>query len=374
MCRDFFKYYLYAFVEFPGNPNKSSSANWTLVRADPITTICLWGYIVVKCAVEVLPSFSLLSFVIANARWAQNGITVAGGHGQGDATNQLYWPQGLCVDDEETVIVADHWNNRIVEWRRGATSGTVLAGGNGRGSRSDQLGIPTDVIFDKESDSLIICERENRRVVRWPRQNGTRSGETVIDNIACWGLAMDEMGSLYVTDIEKHEVRRYRRGETNGIVVAGGNGKGASLNQLNSPLYVCVDGEHAVYVSDNGNHRVMKWVKGAKAGIVVAGGQGQGKDLTQLSDPHRVRVDAVGNVYVAEYNNHQVVRWCRGATRGTVLVGGNGLGEGVNQFRSPTGLSFDRHGHLYVVDWGNSRVQRFSLEKNWIKIIYCFSL
>ena len=48
----------------------------------------------------------------------------------------------------------------------------------------------------------------------------------------------------------KHEVRRYRRGETNGIVVAGGNGGGAALNQLNNPTYVCVDGEHAVYVSD----------------------------------------------------------------------------------------------------------------------------
>ena len=103
---------------------------------------------------------------------------------------------------------------------------------------------------------------------------------------------MDDEGSLYVTDYVKHEVRRYRRGETNGIVVAGGNGQGAALNQLNNPVYVCVDGEHAVYVSDYENHRVMKWVKGAKEGIVVAGGRGQGKDLTQLSHPRGVRIDA----------------------------------------------------------------------------------
>ena len=311
---------------------------------------------------------SSLSFVAANARWAQNGVTVSGGNGRGGETNQLYNPCGLCVDDEDTVIVVDFGNHRIVEWKRGATSGTVLAGGNGRGNQPDQLNCPTDVIFDKETDSLIMCDRDNRRVTRLSRRKGTQSGETIIDNIDCWGLTMDDEGSLYVT--EKHEVRRYRRGETNGIVVAGGNGQGAALNQLNVPVYVCVDGEHAVYVSDYENHRVMKWVKGAKEGIVVAGGRGQGKDLTQLSHPRGVRIDAAGNVYVADWGNHRVMRWSRGATQGTVVVGGNGEGEGANQFYSPSGLSFDRQGHLYVADLNNHRVQRFSLEKNWIKDIF----
>ena len=77
---------------------------------------------------------------------------------EGGETNQLYYPRGLYVDDEDTVIVADYGNHRIVEWKRGATSGTVLAGGNGVGKRPDQLNQPTDVIFDKETDSLIICE------------------------------------------------------------------------------------------------------------------------------------------------------------------------------------------------------------------------
>ena len=268
------------------------------------------------------------------------------------------------MDDDSTVIIADWGNHRIVEWKRGATNGTVLAGGNGKGKRPDQLNCPTDVIFDKETDSLIICDRWNHRVTRWPRRTDTRRGETIIDNIDCHGLTMDDEGSLYVTDYVKHEVRRYPRGETNYTVVAGGNGQGAALNQLNDPYYVCVDGEHAVYVSDNWNHRVMKWVKGAKEGIVVAGGRGQGKDLTQLSCPQGVRVDAAGNVYVAELGNDRVMRWCRGASQGTVVVGGNGAGEGVNQFNVPSGLSFDRHGHLYVADWGNNRVQRFLLEKN----------
>ena len=260
------------------------------------------------------------------------------------------------------MIVADLKKHRIVEWKRGATSGTVLVGGNGKENRTDQLKWPRDVIFDKETDSLIICDYGNRRVTRWPRRKGTQSGETIIDNIDCYGLAMDDEGSLYVADYKKDEVRRYRRGETSGIVVAGGNGKGVGLHQLNYPLYVCGDGEHAVYVSDYGNHRVMKWVKDAKEGIVVVGGRGAGKDLTQLSHPRGVRVDTSGNVYVADGGNDRVMRWCRGATQGTVVVGGNGEGEGANQFNGPTGLSFDRQGHLYVAEYHNNRVQRFSLE------------
>ena len=262
------------------------------------------------------------------------------------------------------MIVADWGNHRIMQWKRGDTRGRVLAGGNGKGNRPDQLNYPTDVLVDRETDSLIICDYGNRRVTRWSRGSGTRSGETIIDNIACRGLAIDDEGALYVTDTENHEVRRYRQGETSGTVVAGGSGEGDGLHQLNNPLYVCVDGDHAVYVSDWDNHRVIKWVKGAKEGIVVAGGQGQGKELTQLSGPLGVLVDAAGTVYVADCGNQRVTRWSRGATQGTVVVGGNGWGEGANQFKGPACLSFDRQGNLYVADWNNHRVQRFAIEKN----------
>ncbi|CAF3221421.1 unnamed protein product, partial [Rotaria sp. Silwood2] len=209
----------------------------------------------------------------------QNGITVAGGNRQGNGINQLSYPWGLYVDDDQNVYVADQWNHRIVEWKWGATSGQVVAGGNGQGSGAHQLSYPLDVIVDKERDSLIICDGSNNRVVRWPHRNGT-SGETIISNIDCWGLTIDENGSLYVTDIGKDEVRRYRRGESQGTVVAGGNGRGNRLDQLSFPAYVFVDRDHSVYVSDWGNDRVMKWVEGAKQGIVVAGGQGQGNGLT----------------------------------------------------------------------------------------------
>jgi sugar lactone lactonase YvrE len=298
-----------------------------------------------------------------NAKWQQNGLTVAGGNGKGNGINQLSHPLGLYVDDDQTVYVADQSNHRIVQWKLGATSGQVVAGGNGEGSGAHQLSDPRDVIVDKERDSLIICDHSNHRVVRWPLRNGT-SGETIISNISCVGLTMDENGSLYVADYGKDEVRRYRRGESQGTVVAGGHGSGNRLDQLSSPRNVFVDRGHSVYVSEYGNHRVMKWVEGAKQGIVVAGGQRQGNGLTQLSNPFGVVVDRLGTVYVADGWNHRIMHWRKGATQGSVIVGGNGLGGQSNQLYMPVGLSFDRYGNFYVVDWGNARVQKFTIQTN----------
>ena len=185
-------------------------------------------------------------------------MTVAGGHGQGDGLSQLSDRSGLRLDYEDTVIVAEFGNHRIIEWKQEAMAGTVLAGGNGRGNRPDQLHFPLDVIVGKVTDSFIICDYRNRRVTRWSRLSGTRSGETIINNIYCRGLTMDDEESRYVTDWLNHEVRRYWKGETNGTVVAGGNEKGVGLDQLNGSYYVYVDGEHAVYVADREKHRLMK--------------------------------------------------------------------------------------------------------------------
>ncbi|CAF4937201.1 unnamed protein product [Rotaria socialis] len=272
--------------------------------------------------------------------WAQNGVTIAG------------------------VVIADFGNHRIIQWKNGDTrNGQVVAGGNGEGNGLHQLDRPNDVLIDKETDSLIICDQMNRRVVRWSRRSGTTQGEILIDNIVCYGLAMDEQRYLYVSDVGKHEVRRYQLGEKNGTLVAGRNGTGNGTNQLNVPTYLVIDRHQNVYISDNGNHRVMKWNKDAKEGIVVAGGQGEGNALTQLYRPRGIFVDTLGTLYVADSNNDRVMRWTQGDKKqGTVIVGGNGVGEGANQLSAPIGLSFDRQGNLYVVDHWNHRVQRFSIE------------
>ncbi|CAF1382001.1 unnamed protein product [Adineta steineri] len=265
-------------------------------------------------------------------KWKQNGITVAGGNGQGQQLNQMY--------------------GRIVEWKYNATEGQIITSGN----RMYPLNRPTDVIVDQQNHSIIIADHENRRVIQWLNQ----TQQILIKNIGCYGLAMDKNGFLYVSDWYKNEVTRWKMDEYNneGIVVAGGNGYGNQLSQLDRPTYIFVDEDESVYVSDSSNHRVMKWRKDAKEGRIVAGGNGQGKNLNQLSNPQGVIVDHFGYIYVADCNNHRIMRWCDGKEEGEVIVDGKGH---KNQLYSPTGLSFDDEGNLYVADVVNDRVEKFEI-------------
>ncbi|CAF4253291.1 unnamed protein product, partial [Rotaria sp. Silwood2] len=181
------------------------------------------------------------STYLLNARWVQDAMTVAGGHGAGNDTNQLNNTRGICVDDDQNIIIADSNNDRIIQYKMGDTNGKVVAGDHGEGSRLNQLNKPKDVLIDKETVSLVICNRGNRRVVRWSRRNGVTQGEILLDNIGCLGLAMDDQRFLYVADFDKDEVRRYRIGDKNGVLVAGGHGRGTDLNQLDNPSHIFVD-------------------------------------------------------------------------------------------------------------------------------------
>ena len=263
---------------------------------------------------------------------------------------------GIFIDDHQDIFIADYANHRIVEWKLNSINAQIVAHG-----KQNQLNGPTDVIVDKEDNSLIIADKGNRRVVlRWPHQNNT-NGRILISNIDCHGLTMDKKGSLYVSDCKKNEVRRWKRGEEEGTIVAGGNGEGDGLGQLNWPTYIFVDEDYSLFVSDSENDRVMKWVKNAKEGIVVAGGNGSGNHLTQLSDPRGITVDQLGQIYVADCDNDRVVCWYEGSKEGTIIVGGNRRGQESNQLSCPMDLSFDKQGNLYVADNGNNRIQKFDL-------------
>ena len=105
----------------------------------------------------------------------------------------------------------------------------------------------------------------------------------------------------------------------------------------------------------------MKWMKNGKEGIVVAGGNGRGDNLTQLGYPRAILVDPFGQIYVADGDNHRVMRWREGAKEGIIVVGGNGQGSQANQLNFPVGLAFDSEGNLYVADSSNYRIQKFEI-------------
>ncbi|CAF0733859.1 unnamed protein product [Adineta steineri] len=297
---------------------------------------------------------------VQSNKFKQYGIICAGGNELGNELNQLFFPHGIFIDHYKNIFIADHDNHRIVGWKCNSSEGQIMVGRNGQGKRDDQLNCPTDVLIDTENNSFIISDRKNRQVIRCFYQNEAKP-QVLISDIDCYGLSMDKNGFIYISDPEKNEVRRWKKGEGRGTTVAGGHGQGDQLNQLNSPRYIFVDEDESLYVADKDNHRVMKWTKNAKEGIVVAGGNGEGDSLEQLSYPYGVAVDCWDQIYVADFGNHRVMRWCERDAEGEIVVGGNGRGEELNQLNDPISLSFDDEENLYVVDLKNHRILKYEI-------------
>ncbi|CAF1302171.1 unnamed protein product, partial [Adineta steineri] len=233
------------------------------------------------------------------SKFQQFGITVAGGNGQGWNLDQLSYPHGMFINSSNSVYIADSRNHRIVKWKFNSNIGQIIAGGNGKGNQSNQLDYPRDIIFDRKNYSFVIADYGNKRVIRYSDRTETYE-QILISNINCWGLTIDKNGFIYVSDCENNEVRRWKEGDKQGELVAGGNGKGNHLKQLNFPANIFIDEDYSLYISDLSNHRVMKWKKDAKEGIIVAGGNGQGNSLKQLYHPRGVIVDHLGQIYVAD--------------------------------------------------------------------------
>ena len=112
---------------------------------------------------------------------------LADGNGRCSATNQLSSPHGLDIDDDnQSIVIADWRNHRIVEWKIGGTNGTVVADAQGPGSGLHELNNPRDVFIDKETHSFLIGDRWNRRVLQRSRRQGKAQDEVIVDNIDCW--------------------------------------------------------------------------------------------------------------------------------------------------------------------------------------------
>ncbi|CAF4273935.1 unnamed protein product, partial [Rotaria magnacalcarata] len=295
--------------------------------------------------------------ICRGATWNPNGMTVAGSKTQGSELNQLAYPEGLFIDDDGSIFIADRDNHRVIKYVPGASYGQIVAGDNKPGNNSNQLNTLTKVVVSQDG-TMFICDRENKRVQRWSKN--ANHGETIMKNVTCWGLALDIEGSLYVSDMAGHRVMKWPQNQ----IVAGGNGKGNALNQLANPYHIFVDREQSIFIADKGNNRVLQWKKGETQGTVIAGFNGYGNGVDQLYRPYSVVVDQMKTAYVLEYINLRVTRWFQGEKSSSIIIGGPGFGLGSNQLYFPRDLAFDRQGNLYVADGNNHRIQMFSINKS----------
>ena len=299
--------------------------------------------------------------------WQQNATTVAG-----SSSSRLNGLQGIHVDENDTLYIADTGNNRVVVMRMNATNISMVLG-TGYGSGLTQFDQPRDVFVTRTA--IYILDSRNYRVQTYAK-NGTfiatvagmtdSSGNVnTMNKIGnAYSLFVDSDDYLYVSDSDNHRVLRFPPNSTNGtngVIVAGTGTVGSGPNQLYNPRGIYVDNTRTLYIADMSNHRIQKWAYGACYGITVAGTGSAGTSLDRLNNPSAVSVDANGYLYIVDQNNHRILRWPNFECVSECIAGHllTYSGQTPDRLSNPMDLSFGDDGSLYVCDYGNNRVQKF---------------
>ena len=213
------------------------------------------------------------------------GTGTAGYNGDGGpATSaQISTPQGIAVDAAGSLFIADAGNHRIrrvdAAGKISTVAGTGLSGynGDGRLATSAQLANPQGVALDAEGN-LFIADYHNNRV-RKVTPAGTIStiagdgtaGFGGDDGLATMAqlsgpqsVAIDAAGSLFITDYFNNRIRKV---DLEGIISTiigtdssgySGDGGPAISAMVYNPLDVAVDANGSLYFADYGNNRVRE--------------------------------------------------------------------------------------------------------------------
>jgi trimeric autotransporter adhesin len=275
---------------------------------------------------------------------AGNGILGASGDGGPATSASLRSPQGVAVDSDGNLYIANTGNGRIQKVS-GGTITTVAGGGNGNGVFSGDGGPATGALLNTPS-----------------------------------GVAVDSAGNLYIADSNNNRIRKVSNGTITTIAGNGnpgfsGDGGPAASASLNDPVGVAVDSAGNLYIAERLNSRIRKVSNGTITTIAGNGNQefsGDGGSATSasLSYPSGVAVDSAGNLYIADLGNNRIRKVSYGTnTTGTITtVAGNGNGElsgdggpATNASLSqPEGVAVDSTGNLYIADTQNFRVRKVS--------------
>ncbi|CAF0793734.1 unnamed protein product [Adineta steineri] len=138
--------------------------------------------------------------------------TIAAGNGSaGSLSNMLNSPQGIYVDSNLNLYIADSANNRIQFVQTGQLNGVTIAG-NGS-STNFILNYPTGIVLDTNG-YLFIVDSYNHRIVGSSFTGfrcivGCSGGGSTASQLSFpQSMAFDSYGNIYVTD--RNNSRQYR--------------------------------------------------------------------------------------------------------------------------------------------------------------------
>ncbi|MCF8449885.1 MAG: T9SS type A sorting domain-containing protein [Taibaiella sp.] len=293
------------------------------------------------CIVFVIGSYCHSSAQIINT-FAGSGS--AGYSGNGGAATLARFNVNTClaIDRLGNIYINDQFNNCV---RKVATDGIITTvAGNGLFGSSGDGGPATAARFGQN-----------------------------------WGMAVDDVGNIYIADQENDRVRKVG---TDGIVytIAGtglpghsGDGGPAIAAQLRTPLGVTSDAMGNVYVGDVDNRCIRKidpsGIISTYAGIPGAygySGDGGMATAAKFSDIWGMTTDVAGNLYVCDGGNNRVRKI---STAGIITtVAGNGTsgfsgdgGPAVSaQLNMPLDVFVAKNGVIYISDCKNQRVRKIN--------------
>ncbi|CAF1362758.1 unnamed protein product [Adineta steineri] len=139
--------------------------------------------------------------------------TIAAGNGSaGSLSNMLNSPQGIYVDSNLNLYIADSTNNRIQFVQTGQLNGVTIAG-NGS-STSIILNYPTGIVLDANG-YLFIVDSYNHRIVGSSSSGfrclvGCSGGGSTSSQLSYpQSIAFDSYGNIYVTDRNNSRVQQF---------------------------------------------------------------------------------------------------------------------------------------------------------------------
>ena len=334
--------------------------------------------------------------------------------GKADGTNssaRFNSPYGLAVDGAGNIFVADHDNNAIrkitpvgTNWVVTTIAGVLGQQGSTDGTNSKARFFFPDGVAVDTNGTLFVADSANNTIRKITPQGTNWVVRTLAGNTAGGGyadgtnnqasffeptgIAVDNAGNLFVTDFSYSLIRRIAPVGTNWVVstIAGAPRPGSSVDGTNSqarfanPRGIVVDSSGTIFVGDYFNFTIRKitpvgtnWVVTTIAGLAGQAGTADGTNSdARFNAPQGVALDSAGNLYVADSNfqstnannlirklSPQGTNWVVTTLGGAATVYGSADGTGSNaRFNNPWGIALDSTGNVYVADFGNSTIRR----------------
>jgi len=234
-------------------------------------------------------------------------------------------PQGVAVDAQGNVYIADTGNNAIERWNAATQQVIPLV--------SSGLSAPTGVAVDS-SGNVYIADSGNDAIKEW--RAGTQIVTTLVAGLADpYGVALDAQANVYFSNAANNTIEEWNAASAQAALLSFAPG-------FSDPLGLAVDSLGNIDVANSGANAVEQFNIAAQQSAVLAS--------SGLDGPTGVAVDGQGNVYFSDTGNNAVKQW-NAATQQVATLVSSGLS-------GPAGVALDAQANLYISDRNHNAIQK----------------